>query len=97
MEGRRALMRDALADDERLPCFYASERLVKRKIAAGADMLFDFLAAFLGRRFLFLIFLAEAVIRAALLAKQLCIFSEQVAPLRLNVGPTGPPTSGPSS
>ena len=48
-------------------------------------MLFDFTRLASG---LFLIgFLAEAVIRAALFAQQLCVLAEQIAPLGLHVRP----------
>ena len=51
-------------------------------------MLFDFARLASG---LFLIgFLAEAVVRAALFAQQLCVLAEQIAPLGLHIRPDQP-------
>ena len=81
MERGRAFLRDALADDER---FTGSNRFCKRQIAAGADVLFDLLAGFFFGRLL-VRFLAEAVVRAALFAQELGVFSEEIPPLRLDI------------
>ena len=82
VERGAALVRDALPDDIGLPCCDAALCLFERKITAGADVLFDLLALF-GR--LFVGFLAEAVIRAALFHEQVSIFAEQAAPLGLDI------------
>ena len=83
MEGGRALVRDALADDEGLAGLHALFCLRERQIAAGTDVLFDLA----GRGFALVLvgFLAEAVIRAALFAQQLRILAEQIAPFRLHI------------
>ena len=83
MERGRALVRDLLADDERL-CLGALFCHIQRQVAAGADVLFDLLAVVLSR-VLVLRLLAEAVIRTALFAQQLGVFAEQVAPLGLDI------------
>ena len=74
MEGGRALVRDALADDEGLAGLHALFCLLKRQIAAGTDVLFNF--ARLASGLLHVVFLAEAVICAALLAQQLRVLAE---------------------
>ena len=86
MERGRALVRDALADDKRLARLHTSERLVKRQVAAGADVLANFLTLILCGRFFLLTLLAEAVVCAALFAKELCILAEQVTALGLDIG-----------
>ena len=87
MEGGRALVRDALADDEGLAGLHALFCLLERQIAAGADVLFDLA----GRGFALVLvgFLAEAVIRAALFAQQLRVLAEQLAPLGLDIRADG--------
>lgn len=95
MEGGRALVRDALADDEGLAGLDALFCLLERQIAAGADVLFDLA----GRGFALILvgFLAEAVIRAALFAQQLRVLAEQLAPLGLDIRADGAADVGPSS
>ena len=85
MEGGRALVRDALADDEGFTGLHTLFCLRERQSAAGTDVLFDLA----GRGFALVLvgFLAEAVIRAALFAQQLCVLAEQIAPLGLHVRP----------
>ena len=74
----------ALADDERLTGSNSCFRFCKRQAAAGADVLFDLLAGFFFGRLL-VRFLAEAVVRAALFAQELGVFSEEIPPLRLDI------------
>ena len=86
MEGRRALMRDALTDDVGRSGGKLLLHGLRRHVAAGADVLFDLLGILrilLRLRFL----LAEAVIRSALLHQKLGVLSEQSATLRLDIRP----------
>ena len=86
VERGRALVGDLLANDIGRARSLLLQRLVERQLTAGADMFFDLLGIGIVRR-LFILFLAEAVVRAAALNQQLCVLAEEVAPLRLHIRP----------